>query len=85
MENEKVCCEERREKTVNNYLKENHELILNIRNIAQGMENEIFGSKENECDNPSPECLLHVLEIQNYNLRNIIDILERIKKTITAN
>lgn len=85
MENEKVCCEEIREKTVNNYIKENHELICSIRYIAKGIESEIFCSKENECDNPSPSCLLHALEIQNYNLKETVEILGRIKKTITAN
>lgn len=85
MENEKVYCEEIREKTVNNYIKENHELISKIRYIAKGIESEIFCSNENECDNPSPSCLMHALEIQNYNLRETIDVLERIKNTITAN
>lgn len=85
MENEKVCCAEIREKTVNNYIKENHDLISKIRYIAKGIESEIFCSNENECDNPSPSCLMHALEIQNYNLRETIDILEKIKNTITAN
>ena len=85
MENEKVCCAEIREKTVNNYMKENDELIFKIRYIAKKIENEIFCSNENECDNPSPSCLMHALEIQNYNLRETIDILEKIENTITAN
>ena len=85
MGNEKACCAEIKEKTVNNYMQENHELISKIRYIAKGIESEIFCSKENECDNPSPSCLMHALEIQNYNLRETIDTLEKIIKTIRAN
>lgn len=82
---EEKVCELKEEKTINDFLKENTEIISNIKYIAYGIKSEILGS-DNEvgCDNCSPTCMLHALENQNCDLRKIISDLECVKKTITA-
>lgn len=80
---EKIC----EEKTVNEFIKENTEIILNIKSIAHGIKDSIFGSNNTEadCNNCSPTSMLHALENQNYDLKRIINDLELIRNTIIAN
>ena len=82
---EEKVCELKEEKTINDFLKDNTEIISNIKCIAYGIKDEILGSdNEASCDNCSPTCMLHALENQNYDLKRILKDLECVKRTITA-
>lgn len=83
---EERVCELKKEKTVNTFLMENDEMIYKTKYLIEQIKGNILGNDEAiSAENPSPTCLMHVLEIQNYNLRNILDNLEIIMKTLKPN
>ena len=70
-----TVCEVKRETTINGFLKENNEMILEIRRLSEGIKSNIYGSDNvNRAENPDATCMMQVLEIQNYNLRQVMHL-----------
>lgn len=86
MEEKEVCCEVKQEITVNGLLKENNEIILNIKDLTRRIRNNIFGLDNEEKEgHTEPQCMIEALGIQNHNLRCTIGDLHRILNTLEAN
>jgi len=75
-----------KEKNIKDYLMENDELIYKTKYLVGQFKEELLGRTNSEqSENPSPVCMLHLLEIENYNLREIVSELEEIQKTLKPN
>ena len=81
-----TVCESKDVKTVNDFMKENNEMILNVRYLTEEIKNNIFGcSGEKREDNQNPTCMMQALDMQNYNLRRTLEDLNFIIRTLRPN
>ena len=76
---EKIGCASRQPKSINDFLNENTEIILRINGIVGYLKANISGGDLADEGQPSPTCMLELLDIQNHNLKTILENLEHIK------
>lgn len=73
-------------KNIKNYLMENDEMIYNIKYLVEKIKEDLLGGlREEKAENPSPTCMIHLLEIENCNLKTIINYLDEICITLKPN
>ncbi len=78
-----TVCEAKRETTVNGLLKENNEMILEIKRLSEFIKNNIYGNGDvKSAENPDVTCMMQALEIQNYNLRQAMEDLNIVLRTL---
>lgn len=80
---EENCCEI--PKTLNGYIKENHDLILKINIDINEIGGVIFGNYQKEEKRNEKNSLIDILKNQNDNLKEIETKLNAIAKTLTSN
>lgn len=86
MENEKCSCESIKEANLNEIVGENSEIIFNINYLTEEIKQNIFGEEmSKEGNNIKPTCLIEVLGIQNSVLRDILNNLNIIMRTLKPN
>ena len=75
----KMTCVSEQPKSINDFLNENTEIILRINGIVGYLRTNILGGDLVDEEQPSPTCMLELLDIQNHNLKIILENLEQIK------
>ena len=76
---DKMSCASIQPKSINDFLNENIEIILNINEIVGYIKINILGGDLVDEKQPSPTCMMEMLDIQNYNLKMILGNLEQVK------